>query len=340
MAWPTPDLEDLILTEDNGGKKWLHALCLAVNERQNGLGLTRTQFNKGSGGTGTFLDIDDFTGLWIGGESDGAITNLNLCMTAIKAMLSQTTIYGTTGSWLQATGLGATAWSLSSLESDIGLGTFPNACDSWTDLNFWKQIHGALDRMTICRKISLAGAAQISERASSSGSVELDGDEDALWAEAVADSSATVTDNVDAGWFLEGFRTGPFDANYNIQLRNEGRCSFANSCSGLGTLDEAYYYILQLATSEEPDWEVGATGETPITVAANFNGHLASSDLSLASSNTTEYRYTASDASLPGSSPTTVGGGPPSYGAFAGWWASMKPIYADLYITPYLTDQT
>jgi len=89
MAWPTPALDDAILSNDTAGRRWLHALCTAINEREGCLGVTKSKFLKGSGGEAANLDVSDLIGLWIGGPNDGAITNLNRCMAAVKGLVKQ-----------------------------------------------------------------------------------------------------------------------------------------------------------------------------------------------------------------------------------------------------------
>ena len=241
MAWPNPALDDLIWTHDTGGKRWLHAICRAVNERQIGLGLAQTKFIIGDGSEASSIDVSDLTGVWVGGPNDGAITNLNRCMAAIKAMLTQSGSFGTIGSFLQSVGFGATAWTLTTLQTDVGLGTFPTATDRFTDLNFWKQMKEALDRLTICRKISMSNSGTVSEKISSVA----DPDIQVAWDAALADSPSTVfwsgTSAHQVGWFASGFQSGPFDGNYDVQFRNSGSTTFVNACAG--TIDEAYYVL-------------------------------------------------------------------------------------------------
>ena len=325
MAWPTPSLDDMILTEGQNGARWLHALCMAVNERQAAIGIAQTQFQKSSGGTGVQLDLEEIIGLWVGGENDGAITNLNACMTAIKAMMTQTNTYGTFPYWLKEHGLGADSWALSSIQTDVGLGVFADAASSWTDMKFWKQIHGALERMTICRKVSPRGGSSFKERVGydSAGTEE-------SWDAARADSPSTVSGGT-IGWFASGIG-GIFDPTpWVITLRNECSASFANACSPLGTIDEAYYVLSAGDATPGPAWKIKTGVSAEETVPAGTAGHFAAPDVALSNSNFTQYRYSAEPSDLPTSPPVVAGGG--------GYWCQMTVSYVDIYITPYLTDQ-
>jgi len=343
MAWPTPALDDLIWTHDTGGKRWLHALCQAINERQIGLGLTQTKFVVGGGGPdASSIDVTDLTGVWVGGDRDGAITNLNRCMVALKAMLTQTTYFGTVGSFLQSAGYGATAWSLSSIQTDVGLGTFPTGTDRFTDLNFWKQIQEALDRMTICRKISVANSGTLKRRQSAIADPDLE----VAWDTARGLSGSTVSwsgsggwdnENPQVGWFFGGFESDPFGGVYDVELRSDGSTTFVNGC--VGTLDEAYYVISARASAtSSPAWEVEHTSGSPFSVSDTFSGHVLSSDLVLGSSNATTYTATTTPTDHPATIYNSIGGYPPG-GAVSGYWAALDMQYADFYFQPTLTDQ-
>ena len=341
MGWPTPSLDDVILSNETGGKRWLHALCLATNERQISLGLSQTQFIKGDGSEGSSLGIDAFTDVWIGGASDGAITNLNRCMTALKAMLTQTTGFGTVGTFIDSATFGATPWTLASIQTDVGLGAFGTAADGWTDLTFWKQIKEAYDRMLYCRKISVASG--ISLKRQESTTIYTNGTEaEVSWDECVADTpfSSTWTLGQQSGLFYGGFSTDPFTYAGFIYFQNDCSCSFQNNCSG--SLAEAYYSVvaaLGSGVSLAPAWTLTPSGGTPISVAATYSGYKTGAELSLGSSNQTDYGYTFSlPADFPSGGTTTPGLGS---GAYSGYWARFQLQYADFYfdITGELTDQ-
>jgi hypothetical protein len=336
MAWPTPALDGLLLTDNSNGRRWLHALCQAVNERQLALGLSLTEFVKADGTEDADITFADLEGGWIGGPDDCAITNLNRCMAAIKSMLTQVTTVGTFDTFLESAAYGATAWTLSSLQTDIGLGAFADEATDWAELKFWKQMKEALDRMTFCRKVSVASGGSVKKKA---GGPYLN-DIEQSWDDAVADTPASDTwaFTKQAGIFNYGNRSG-FDVSAGVDMLVESKCFFVNAC--LGSLEEAYYNVIAVATAYvAPAWELGPVGGTMVSFADSFSGNVAGADLALASSNQSEYGFTFT---LPGTVPPGSVTSPPSgAGSFTGYWCYLNAQYADFYIdiTAELTDQS
>jgi len=239
MGWPTLDLDTAIMSHDTAGKRWLHALCLALNERQGCLGLTKTLFLKPDGSEDSDLDLADFTGLWIGGPDDGAITNLNRCMAGLKSMIVQThpaPVSGTYATFTTVSGSSGSGYGLSGLEAAVGLGAFPEECDSWVDLNFWKQLKESFDLLIHARRKIVPIRGSVSERTGAGV------DPSEAWFEAYSDTPATRSGSGDDHLV---FRVSIPSAGVYVGLFREGPTTVSINCVGMsGTLVESYLHAV------------------------------------------------------------------------------------------------
>lgn len=315
MAWPTPDLDGLLLTDNSNGRRWLHALCRAVNEREGCLGFTKTEFVKADGTEAADITFDDLEGGWIGGTNDCAITNLNRCMAALKAMLTHRPDPVLTGpaylfnTFKDGSGSSATDWTLSSLQTDIGLGAFPDETPDWASLNFWKQMKEALDRMIYGRRAMGKTSATCTVKA------------EAAWPPTTGAGSAYPTN-----FPLEGEITWHWDGSFGI-TRTAATIYF--DCSTMaGTLTESYLNTVKAKSgtwAADPAYTLGG-----ITIPSSEPGGLqqqTTSDITIGSNNSLAFDF---NTTPPGSA---LSGG--------SWWQGMSVYYADLYIdlSPELTDQ-
>lgn len=277
MAWPTPDLDGLLLTDNSNGRRWLHALCRAVNEREGCLGLTKTQFMKADGSEAADIAFDDLLGGWIGGANDCAITNLNRCMAGVKGMITATPIsgFGSYSLFMDESGSGGTGYTLSSLQSAVGLGAFPDETPDWANLNFWKQIKGALDLMLFCRKQLAVSRGTVSQR------IGADSNSADAWAAAYADTPATVSG---AGTFHLGFLVSG-SSTYLATFREGPSSITINSTALSGVLTESYLncqYVVNAGGSGFPaGWTVGS-----LHVTSTVNGNLSTPDITLGNNDT------------------------------------------------------
>lgn len=331
MAWPTPALDDLIWTYDTGGKRWLHALCTAVNEREGCLGLTQTKFLKGAGGEAANLALSDLTGLWVGGPDDGAITNLNRCMVAVKDLVKLPNPLFPSfpafdyEAWSVGSGSGGGTYSLAEIETAVGLGTFPDATDRFTDLNFWKQIQGALDLMIYGRRLIAASATGITQRTATGSSA------DNAWANAYAATPTTVSGSGTQGQIeLIVYDTG--GGLYRATFRENATITI-NSTALSGVLTDAFLHASLISdtspTKIPASWDLGSYTESVLTGVHD----IATTDLALGASSTLVFsaNYTPSSTR-----PVGFGAGitPPYGGAGTISWADL---YFD--IAAELTDQ-
>jgi len=322
MAWPTPALDDLILTDGTphcGGKVWLHALCLALNEREGCLGMTKTEFLKADLSEASDLAISDFTGMWIGGPDDGALTNLGRCMTGLKAMLTVTAVntINTYSQFVNASGSGGSSYTLSALQTAVGLGAFPDAPDSWTDLNFWKQLQEAFDLLIYCRKQLPIARGNVNQRTGSGVNLA------ATWADAYADTPSTVG----GGSFLSnhlGFVSSDVFATFREGPTTVG----VDSTALAGTLTDSYLYC-QMACDAyggtfPAGWTIGG-----IHITSTTNADVATTDITLGSNDSIAFDC---DSSAPSSEPL------PNPGFYS---AGGTVLWATLYfdIAAELTDQ-
>jgi len=286
MAWPTPDLEDVILSYDTGGKRWLHALCLALNERQASMGVALTEFIKGDGSEDSMLDITDFTGLWIGGPDDGAVTNLNRVMGGLKTMLAAQSASGSFGigstyqQFTTTSGSSGSGYTLSSLQTAIGLGSFPDECESWADLNFWKQLKESFDLLIYARRYISASRGSVSERQSPS----FDIDPEVAWDSCYADSPSTVSGTSTYGWLAFGYQTS-FGA-YRFVVREGPSEATINTTSLSGTLTEAYLSLAAYvgADGNPAQFPSGWTCEG-LTFYVDTVGLVATGDIAIGANN-------------------------------------------------------
>ena len=331
MAWPTPSLDDLIVTHDTGGKRWLHALCLAINEREGCLGITKTQFVKGDGSENSDLALADFTGLWVGGVRDGAITNLNRCMAAVKAMVKLPHPFFPSfpifdyEAFSVTSGAGGGTYSMAELEAAVGLGAFPVAADSWVDLNFWKQIQGALDLMIYGRRQVAATATGISERTTA---VLYAGAADA-WAATYADTPAIVS----GGGTFGQIELVVYDVGFGgyRAIFREAATITVNTMGITGTLTNSYlnvYLIRDTTPATIPaSWQIGSHTEGSLIGTNN----IATVDVALGVLNDFPFSYNYT--------PTATW--PVGFGVAVPYGSYGTVNFADLYfdISAELTDQ-
>lgn len=272
MAWPTPTLNEMLLTENSNGRRWLHALCRALNQREACLGLTKTEFMLADGSESADPSFDDFLGLWVGGENDGAITNLGRCMTGLKAMLTATDVdlIGTHSQFFDESGSGGSGYTLSSLQTAVGLGSFPDAPTLWTDLNFWKQLQGAFDLLIYCRKQLPITRGNVSERIGAGSGIA------AAWAAAYADTPSTV-----GGGSLLNPHMG-FIADASLATFREGPTTIAVNSTGLsGTLTEAFLYCQLNVNAHGSGFPDGWTIESVHVTSTINNALIATPDIVL-----------------------------------------------------------
>lgn len=272
MAWPTPTLDEVILTENSNGRRWLHALCRALNQREGCLGLTKTEFMIADGSEAADPEFDDFLGLWVGGENDGAITNLGRCMTGLKAMLTATDVdgFGSHSQFFDESGSGGSGYTLSSLQTAVGLGSFPDAPESWADLNFWKQLQQAFDLLIYCRKQLPITRGTVSERLGGGAGIA------ASWAAAYADSPSTVG----GGSFLNPHLC--FVSDGTLTTFREGPTTIAVNSSALaGVLTESFLQCQLTVNAHGSGFPDGWTIESVHVTSTVNNALVASSDINL-----------------------------------------------------------
>lgn len=143
MAWTTATYAGQWAYGENGVLKTaLFELCRAVNERQDCINATKTIFKKADGTSGTDLALSDFTGMFTSGLSTNPFAhNCRAIMTAIKAMAT---------SFCPTSGI-ATPYTVSSLETAVGLGTFLDEPRKANDPLFFQQCQDALDLLIHAR---------------------------------------------------------------------------------------------------------------------------------------------------------------------------------------------
>lgn len=295
MAWPTPALDSLIYTSSGKGAVWLHALCRALNERQGVLGKTKTQFIKSGGGEGADLSLADVQALWIGGASDGAITNLHRVMAGLKALVETTIGPGlTTRPFMTSSGSSGPAYSLTSLQTAVGLGSFPDEADSWTDLNFWQQLKESFDLLIYCRA-QLGVTIDINEYVTPTPQAAF---QDA-WDDALA-ATPTLLEYDNLVGSRTGF-TGPFlghrlssfgsfpSITQSYQIRVPSGNASLNASHLSGSLTESYYNLRNGIHPDYPDeWTLGSHSLTTVT-----DGDLSTTDLSIGVNNSIAWGATA-----------------------------------------------
>lgn len=137
MAWTTPTYAGQWAYGANGVLKTaLFELCRAVNERQDCLGLTKTSFAKADGTPGTDLVLSDFTNMFTSGPSSQPFAiNCRSIMAAIKALAPR---------FCPTSGI-ATPYTVGTLETAVGLGTFLDEPRKANDPLFFQQCQDALD---------------------------------------------------------------------------------------------------------------------------------------------------------------------------------------------------
>lgn len=319
MAWPTPALDGLLLTENSNGRRWLHALCQALNEREGCLGLTKTEFVKADGTEAADISFADLEGGWIGGANDCAITNLNRCMTGLKAMLSETAVnpFNTYYHFLNSSGSGGSSYTLAALQTAVGLGAFPNEADSWTDLNFWKQLKSAFDLLIYCRKELPIARGNVSQRTGSGADVA------AAWADAYTDTPSTVGGGSFSSNHLGFVASGVF-----ATFREGPTTVGVNSTALAGVLTESYLRCQMNCDAHgstfPAGWTIGG-----IHITSTTNADVATTDITLGANDSIAFD---SDSSAPSSVPL------PNPGFFNG---PGSVLWATLYydIETELTDQ-
>lgn len=144
MAWTTPTYAGQWAYGANGVLKTaLFELCRAVNERQDCLGLTKTSFANADGTPGTDLVLGDFTNMFTSGPgSQPFAINCQSIMAAIKALAPH---------FCPTSGI-ATPYTVGTLETAVGLGTFLDEPRKANDPLFFQQCQDALDLLIYARR--------------------------------------------------------------------------------------------------------------------------------------------------------------------------------------------
>lgn len=319
MAWPTPALDGLLLTDNSNGRRWLHALCQALNEREGCLGMPKTEFLKADGTEAADITFADLEGGWIGGANDCAITNLGRCMTGLKAMLTVTSVnpFNTYSQFVNSSGSGGSSYTLAALQTAVGLGAFPNAPDSWIDLNFWRQLQDAFDLLIYCRKELPIARGNVSQRTGSGVDVA------AAWADAYADTPSTV-----GGGSFTSNHLGFVSSNVFATFREGPTTVGVNSTALAGVLTDSYLYCSMICDAYgspfPAGWTIGG-----IHITSTTNALVATTDITLGANDSISFDC---DSAAPSSVPL------PNPGSFNGagtvQWATL---YYD--IATELTDQ-
>ena len=159
MAWSHETYDGLYaLGPDGVLKTALFELFRAVNERQEALSLTKTQWYKGSGGQAADLSLSDLTGLFLGNEHR---INLQRLYSAIRTL---TPFFNVTSDAL-------TMWTVESLETAIGASLTPPIIGQRVmDKSLLEVAQAALDRLTLITIQATLGVSETAGTAIRSGS--------------------------------------------------------------------------------------------------------------------------------------------------------------------------
>lgn len=141
MAWPG-DITQTIITSNGLGAKWMHAICLAVNERQGALGISKSSFFRADSTTGTDLPLEDIQGILT--TSGSPRFNLDIARDAVISMLNN-------GYFTETSGI-SDVWTVANIETEMGLGAFTANMDRIQELLYWQRLKEALDLMIYARK--------------------------------------------------------------------------------------------------------------------------------------------------------------------------------------------
>jgi len=135
MAWGASDLSARWFTDMAAD---MSMLARALNEREYALTENNTNLVINTGGTINYPSASQLSGLPLHGVfADNLLTIQNSVIALINS---------TGEDWEFTQTLGGTVWTVSSMESDIGLGAFPTTPEI-TNGNDWERIRKALDRL-------------------------------------------------------------------------------------------------------------------------------------------------------------------------------------------------
>lgn len=230
MAWTTATYAGQWAYGANGVLKTaLFELCRAVNERQDCIGLTKTAFAKADGTSGTDLALSDFTNMFTSGPtSEPFAQNCRAIMAAIKAMRPY---------FCPASGID-TPYTLSELETAVGLGTFLDEPRKANDPLFFQQCQDALDLLIyaqISGTFSILGALVKERRANT----VVDTDREVVWDSAAAATPTNpATSGIVVSYEYSLFAGGDYSA---CEIFNEFESASINLTGKEGVITAAQY---------------------------------------------------------------------------------------------------
>lgn len=265
MAWTTDTYAGEWAYGVNGVlKTGLHELCLAVNERQGCIGLTKTQFQKADGTPGTDLALSDFTNMFTTGSTLIPFSqNCRSVMAGIKAMRQY---------FAPTSGI-ATPYTLAGLEAAVGLGTFLDEPRKANDPLFFQQCHDALNLLIHAVRsgsfVTLSGTTMDRRQQT----IPADTDREAVWDSA---AGATPTHPAAVAQMIYEYSMGVDDEYTNCNIYSNFESLSLNLTPYTGALTAAQYSGVTSSPSSTHGGSMTAyIGSTPFTATVTAGGSVS-----------------------------------------------------------------
>lgn len=181
MPWSIPTYAGTYMGgSPSAARVALFELCRAVNERQDAVGITKTQFYKADGTLASDVASADFAGIQASGPGCNAFLNLKKIRDAVVAMANSGKFTTTSG--------GTTVLTKALLETAIGDDIDADPIRP-QEARFWQAMQDALDALIYGKAVvtpatSWTGASQLRAASGSPATMQ------AAWASAIADTPA------------------------------------------------------------------------------------------------------------------------------------------------------
>jgi len=305
MAWGASDLSARWFTDMAAD---LAMLCLAVNEREAALGVTEGHFTY-NGGTKARPSAADLSGMPLHGSFAGTLKQVQ---TATLALIDRSSWPLHPVWFARTTSSGSTRYTQASLESAIGLGTFPTTPEI-TNGNDWERIRRALDKLLYFDvAIQPTDTPTNTEWQLKYAAWDGYGDpSDKPWDDCVAESFDSFSSY---RWDIHAYVMWVVNSAANAQIHDNISIIFPSSAfAGIASNAKLYYYKWQSSSSKlSLDVDVDLAGNTVTFTSAGPDGGTYGNVSVTTPSLSADQTYTCSiDTTPPSGSPWQYGG----YGA-------------------------